>query len=1115
MSSEELQENFSRMDHAAEKPWVVLTAGVDFPVFEKQLGMAVKAGASGDATGRAVFKEALTMVSPEEQDRFLRTEGVRRMKAMNTLIDQHATPVLRHREDGVRTRLNLSWEDLTTPKERWFETYPEHPVAGNHSIPPAQLPTAEEVMSQNPMFDRNSSAAVINAYQNDTNPSTYQAELATGREYYRNLPLGKLLGLRGVTNERGLANIMAMDQSNSFRRFLKARERLKRMSKTDAGYEPAYREYIEAKKALAEELGDLPTGLLIDLPYAGLDIVTEGLLPRNTGWLVRLEKSYDPALAELEPGLTVAKIKRMGATAVKLLVYMDVEDPVFTRPQLEFVREVAIAAHREGILLLVEELTFPRKGEDKNSPEFSERQKFNAIQSAKLLRPFTDVLKLEPVVGIQDVNGVTVNFGTWVNAAAGRRAWVVLSAGEEFDQFTNKFVQALDSGAMGGAVGRANWQEFFDVQDERGREWLRTTARGRLRKLSQLIEDHATPWMDRFGLTHDEMAAAISSGWHRGRERQAGISQEERARAQDLESIKKEFQVRNIKLYVLDFDGTLRIGDGDVPQSVIDEAIKQLEQGTYIAISTGARHQTIYEKFIQHIPPQHWNKIFALGKYGADAGQFTLVDGKAKWNPIWEPISLKDVITETQKNAGKIQTALAQQNISIVPELTASETGMSFSFDYTNKRSITPEQKQEGVKLLEQLIFRGKGGHVTAGRSDFDVYPISKGDSLRRLITYFQQNIDRSLEPSNIAVADDSYTPYAGGYSLMAEVPGVLSIFAGEFFGQLLQPSTHRVYYAPKEGPEGIAQLMKLHTQNRRSELRLSPTPKIIPEVQRLPVSDEHMTAQERQIDQLLKQQGRDQAQMRAVVDLVSFQFIEPHLAGLFGPYFAAAIFGMSVSGIPISAAVSKVQEVKVRDQIEKFRLQGPADMSLQTPRTVVLVQIKNKFPRVSLETMRLPQGSRVVVLQPEGSQPAGFKHYEKARIPGVSIVRSAYRSAIPNLTQLQKILSVKPNSIPIVVFPDDFNALDAFKFAARRPGFVARSPRRPDAQIAFSDLLGQTVPKTLLKQVRPELLNFQIYDNALSPISIPFAHEGKFVEFWLSLLSQKQAAAQERARAA
>ncbi len=56
-SDGQLRENLRALDAASERPWVLLSAGVDYPDYFKQVQMAMDAGASGVLGGRAFWKE--------------------------------------------------------------------------------------------------------------------------------------------------------------------------------------------------------------------------------------------------------------------------------------------------------------------------------------------------------------------------------------------------------------------------------------------------------------------------------------------------------------------------------------------------------------------------------------------------------------------------------------------------------------------------------------------------------------------------------------------------------------------------------------------------------------------------------------------------------------------------------------------------------------------------------------------------------------------------------------------------------------------------------------------------------------------------------------------------
>ena len=71
---------------------VLLSAGVKFDIFVKQVELAMKAGASGTMAGRAIFQEYFDYTTPAEQRKFLQTTGLDRMKKLNEIVDKYAAP---------------------------------------------------------------------------------------------------------------------------------------------------------------------------------------------------------------------------------------------------------------------------------------------------------------------------------------------------------------------------------------------------------------------------------------------------------------------------------------------------------------------------------------------------------------------------------------------------------------------------------------------------------------------------------------------------------------------------------------------------------------------------------------------------------------------------------------------------------------------------------------------------------------------------------------------------------------------------------------------------------------------------------------------------------------
>jgi tagatose 1,6-diphosphate aldolase len=81
-----LTDNLKKLNDACAKPWVLLSAGVDYPQYKKQVEMAMKAGASGVLGGRAFWKEFFTYATPAERQKFAETECVKRVQEVDAIV---------------------------------------------------------------------------------------------------------------------------------------------------------------------------------------------------------------------------------------------------------------------------------------------------------------------------------------------------------------------------------------------------------------------------------------------------------------------------------------------------------------------------------------------------------------------------------------------------------------------------------------------------------------------------------------------------------------------------------------------------------------------------------------------------------------------------------------------------------------------------------------------------------------------------------------------------------------------------------------------------------------------------------------------------------------------
>src|SRR5262249_57641462 len=76
-SDSQLADNLKRLNDVCTKPWVLLSAGVDYDKYKKQVEMAIKAGASGVLGGRAFWKEVFTYPTRADGQKLAEPECVR------------------------------------------------------------------------------------------------------------------------------------------------------------------------------------------------------------------------------------------------------------------------------------------------------------------------------------------------------------------------------------------------------------------------------------------------------------------------------------------------------------------------------------------------------------------------------------------------------------------------------------------------------------------------------------------------------------------------------------------------------------------------------------------------------------------------------------------------------------------------------------------------------------------------------------------------------------------------------------------------------------------------------------------------------------------------------
>lgn len=322
------------------------------------------------------------------------------------------------------------------------------------------------------------------------------------------LTLGKLRGLQQLSNPAGRLTITALDHRGSLRRAINP----------DQPGDVSFEAMVAFKRQLAEALVPHSSAILLDPVFGAAPLLAAGVVGRS-GLLVSLEKTgysdeSGDRVTSVQPGWGVDKIKAMGASAVKLLLYYN-PGSATAAAQEDVVRRAADACRAHDIPFLLEPMTYhlaggPRKG----SAEFAERLPGMVAETARRLMPLgVDVLKAEFPADIDhetSEEAMLDHCRALTDAAAGH-PWVLLSAGVAYDKFKRQVEIACAAGASGFLAGRAIWQEVPGLPEGERDAFLANESARRLDELTATANATGTPWTEAM---KDAVAAVdVAAGW--------------------------------------------------------------------------------------------------------------------------------------------------------------------------------------------------------------------------------------------------------------------------------------------------------------------------------------------------------------------------------------------------------------------------------------------------------------------------------------------------------------------------------------------------------------------------------------------------------------------------
>jgi tagatose 1,6-diphosphate aldolase len=304
----------------------------------------------------------------------------------------------------------------------------------------------------------------------------------------KTITIGKYRGLQQCSTPDRAIVIMALDHRNNLRHAINPTAP---DSVTDS-------ELTAFKHQVVGVLAPVSSAVLLDPQYGGGQCIATGALPGGVGLVMAVEASgytgdITARKSEVLPGWSVAKVRRMGGNAIKLLAYYHPDTE--TAAEIEsMVRQVARDCQVQDIPFFLEPLSYsPDSSQKKLSPQ--ERRRV-VLETARRLTPLgVDVLKAEFPVDIQAEPDEHV----WTKAcadltAASQVPWVLLSAAADFDTYLRMVIVACQQGASGVAVGRAVWQEGPALSGQERQQFLENVAKPRMQKLMALCTTLAQPW---------------------------------------------------------------------------------------------------------------------------------------------------------------------------------------------------------------------------------------------------------------------------------------------------------------------------------------------------------------------------------------------------------------------------------------------------------------------------------------------------------------------------------------------------------------------------------------------------------------------------------------------
>lgn len=289
-------------------------------------------------------------------------------------------------------------------------------------------------------------------------------------------------GYQQICGKNGRMMVVAADQRGAMRKILAATpEEQAKIDEHTLG---------DVKSDIVAYLANAASCVLLDPVCAVPRVVDERILARDTALLIGLDASGWDAdarghrLSRLVPGIHARRVRELGGTGGKLMVYLRPDRPEANGHNIRIIRECVADFAREDLLLVVEILTyaFPDEDEAEYGANFG-----GLIEGCTriALQEGSKVLKL-PYPG-------SAASCRAISDIAGEVPWAVLSAGVNHETFLGQVEIAMKNGASGVIAGRALWKDCISLDREVARDRLARVALSRLKQIQSLLDASPAP----------------------------------------------------------------------------------------------------------------------------------------------------------------------------------------------------------------------------------------------------------------------------------------------------------------------------------------------------------------------------------------------------------------------------------------------------------------------------------------------------------------------------------------------------------------------------------------------------------------------------------------------